>query len=204
MGIFDWITGSKKKGVTLDEVRREEIRLGIREKQSLAKLEKMEKEREALFQQGAKIHNPVKRRQLARMYELKSKNLTLVERDLDLMGKEMATISALKLALERNAMSKEGVSTLLQRMSETQLRTMLEDDKISQELYNEKLTDILGTVTEASREIMEEVGTEGSEVLDVWQKMDEGEIQSVEAGLSIARQKVKVKERGGQSELEEA
>ena len=42
MGIFQFL-GVKKKELTLDQVKREEIKLGIRESQTLAKLEKLEK-----------------------------------------------------------------------------------------------------------------------------------------------------------------
>ena len=39
MGLFDFL-GRKRKELTLDQVRREEARMGIRENQTLAKLEK--------------------------------------------------------------------------------------------------------------------------------------------------------------------
>src|SRR5204862_7353679 len=57
MGLFEFI-GVKKKELTLEQVKREEIKLGIRETQTLAKLEKLEKEREDIFAKGLKIKSP--------------------------------------------------------------------------------------------------------------------------------------------------
>ena len=62
-------------------------------------------------------------------------------------NKEITTISALKLALERRHNNKEGVSRILERVDEAKLMTYLEDDKISQEMYLEKLNGVLSTVT---------------------------------------------------------
>jgi cob(I)alamin adenosyltransferase len=194
MGLFEFI-GVKKKELTLDQVKREEIKLGIRETQTLAKLEKLEKEREEIFAKGMKIKSPPRRRQLARLYEMKSSGVKMMERELSVMSKEITTISALKLALERRHSSKEGVARILERVDEAKLMTYLEDDKISQEMYLEKLNGVLSTVTDGANQITEELGKEGSEVMDVWQKMDEGEIENFSDGLKLADKAVREKEK---------
>jgi hypothetical protein len=194
MGLFEFI-GMKKKELTLDQVKREEIKLGIRESQTLAKLEKLEKEREEIFAKGLKIKSPPRRRQLARLYEMKSSGVKMMERELGVLSKEITTISALKLALERRQSSKDGVARILERVDEAKLMTYLEDDKISQEMYLEKLNGVLSTVTDGASQITEELGKEGSEVMDVWQKMDEGEIESFSDGLKLADKAVREKEK---------
>ena len=138
MGLFEFI-GMKKKDLSLDQVKREEIKLGIRESQTLSKLEKLEKEREDIFAKGMKIKSPPRRRQLARLYEMKSSGVKMMERELGVLSKEITTIAALKLALERRQTSKEGVSRILERVDEAKLMTYLEDDKISQEQQREEL-----------------------------------------------------------------
>lgn len=194
MGLFDFM-GMKKKELTLEQVKREEIKLGIREGQTLAKLEKLEKEREDIFAKGLKIKSPPRRRQLARLYEIKSSGVKMMERELGVLSKEITTLSALKLALERRQTTKEGVSRLLERVDEARLMTYLEDDKISQEMYLEKLNGVLSTVTEGASQITQELGKEGSEVMDVWQKMDEGEIENFSDGLKLADRAVREKEK---------
>ncbi len=201
MGFFD-IIRRRKKDLTLEDVKREEIRLGIRENQTLAKLERLEKEREEIFSKGAKIKSPSRRRQLARLYDMKTNGTKMMEQELTMLSKELTTMSALKLALERKKMSKEGTSQLLQKVDEVKLMTLLEDDKISQELYQEKLTSVLSAVAESPSTLMEDLGKEGNEVMDVWQKMDEGEINNFDDGLKLADRKVREKERGSELEAE--
>jgi len=201
MGLMDFL-GMKKKELTLEQVKREEIKLGIRETQTLSKLEKLEKEREEIFAKGLKIKSPPRRRQLARVYEMKSSGVKMMERELSMLSKEITTISALKLALERRNNSKEGVARILERVDEAKLMTYLEDDKISQEMYLEKLNGVLSTVTEGAGQITEDLGKEGSEVMDVWQKMDEGEIDSFSDGLKLADKAVREKEKRSEMEAE--
>jgi len=201
MGFFD-LFRRKKDGLSLETVRREEIRLGIKENQTLSKLEKMEKEREEIFSRGAKIHSPSRRRQLARLYDMKSGGVKMLEHELALISKEITTLQAVKLALERQKSSKEGVSKILNRMDEAELMGLLENDKISQEMYVEKLSNVLSAVTETPATAFENLGKEGNEIMDVWQKMDEGEISSFEDGLKLADKKVR--EKQGEVEAEGA
>ena len=56
-------------------------------------------------------------------------------------------------------------------------------------------------VTDGATQITEDLGKEGSEVMDVWQKMDEGEIDSFADGLKLADKAVRRKEKAD-SELE--
>jgi hypothetical protein len=201
MGILQ-ILGVKRRDLTLDQVKREEIKLGIRENQTLSKLEKLEKEREEIFSRGMKIKAPSRRRQLARLYEMKSSGVKMLERELAVISKELTTIAALKLALERRQMSRDGVSRLLNRVDEAELMTYLEDDKITQEMYLEKLNSVLSSVTEGAVQVSEDLGREGGEVMEVWQKMDEGEIESFEDGLKLADRKVREKEKKAELEPE--
>lgn len=191
MSLLDWM--NRKRGLTLENVRRESIRLDIRERQKLGKLEKLEKEREAIFNRGSKERSPVRRRQMARQYDMRTRNVKRLERELSMISKEITTINAVQSALERSHVGREGASKLLTRMNEVELATMLEDDKISNEMYMDKLTEVLGVVHDEAEQLVTDLGNEGSEVMNIWQKMDEGEIESFEAGMEEARTVVKDK-----------
>ncbi|HEY3225540.1 MAG TPA: hypothetical protein VGK61_00930 [Planctomycetota bacterium] len=186
----------RRRELSLVEVKREEIKLGIRENQTITKLEKLEKEREEIFAKGSKIKSPSRRRQLARLYDVKSGGVKMLERELNVLSKELTTISALRVALERRESAKEGIGHLLNRVDEAELVTLLEDDKITQEMYVEKLNEALSTVTEGSRHLFEDLGKEGDEIMQVWQKMDDGEIESFEDGLKEADKAVRITEKG--------
>src|SRR5262245_58906905 len=185
MSIFESTFGKRKRELTLVEVQREEKRLEIRENQTIAKLERVEKEKEEIFAKGSKIKSPSRRRQLARQYDLKSQGTKMLERELGLLSKELTTIKALKLALERREMSKQGIGHILNRVDEAELMTMLEDDKISQEMYAEKLTEVMSTLNDSSLKGIEILGREGDEVMQVWQKMNDGEIEDDDAAINL-------------------
>ncbi len=201
MAFFDFLR-RKRRELSYEDVRREEIRLGIKESQTIAKLEKLEKEREDIFSKGSKIKSPSRRRQLARLYDMKSQGARMMERELAVLSKEITTIQAVKMALERQKSNREGVSKILQRVDEAELMGLLENDKVSQEMYLEKLSSVLSTVSEGPLEGLENLGKEGNEVMDVWQKMDEGEISSFEDGLKLADRKVREREGKGEMESE--
>lgn len=203
MGLLDTIFGKAKRELSLHEVKRQEIKLSIRENQTITKLERLEKEREELFAKGAKIKSPSRRRQLARQYDLRSHGLKMLEHDLNLLSKELTTIKALKLALERKEMAKQGLNSILNRVDESELMGMLENDKISQELYAEKLTEVLNVVRDGDSREWEDLGKEGSEVMNIWQKMDEGEIEDFDKAIKMADQAVRErtkKEREAETE----
>ena len=192
MGLLDLIRRKKKVDtLSLDSIKREELKLTVAENQKLSQLEKLEKEKEDIFSKGLKIKSPTRRRQLARLYEARSRNVGVLERELALLSKEITTTSAIRLAVERKQMKREGVAKLLSRISEADLVKILEDDKITSEAYIEKLNTILSTITEDASSIISEIGTEGQEIMRVWEKMDEGEIESVEDGIKEAEKAVK-------------
>ncbi|MBI2931557.1 MAG: hypothetical protein HYY16_07880 [Planctomycetes bacterium] len=194
MDILKWF-GARKRELSLTEVKREEIKLGIREKQTISKLERLEKEKEDIFSKGAKIKSPSRRRQLARLFDMKSQGVKMLEHELSVLSKELTTLAALKLALERRQMSHEGTSHLLNRVNEVELMTVLEDDKISQEMYAEKLGEVMGILDEGIKTQIESLGHEGDEVVKVWQKLDDGEIEDVQEAIKLADQAVREKDK---------
>jgi hypothetical protein len=106
-----------------------------------------------------------------------------------------STIAAASLRAGAARHNNWGASHLSSTVDAAKLMTYLEDGKISPEMYLEKLNGVLSTVTEGATQITEDLGKEGSEVMDVWQKMDEGEIESFSDGLKMADKAVREKEK---------
>jgi PAS domain S-box-containing protein len=79
------------------------------------------------------------------------------------------------------------------------MTTLLEDDKVGEELYVQKLDTLLGVVNDPAYE-SQDIGNEGLEVLKTWEQMDEGELE-FDQGLKEATQKEKA---GGTKEAKEA
>jgi len=203
MSILAKIFKGGRRGLTdlsLEEVRVEEKRLEIRENQHLNQIDKFDKLREEVFHQGAKTKSPARRRIYARRFGEYSQRIGMVERELTHVVKELMTLNRVRSILERQRQIP--VQNLLKNLSEqdmVKLTALLEDDKVGEEVYLQKLDTILGVVNDPAYE-SNEIGNEGMEVLKTWEQMDEGELEFGE-GLKEATQREKA---GGQKEAKES
>ena len=203
MSILGKIFTKGKKGLTdfgLEEIRVEEKRLEIRENQHLRQIEKYDKLREEVFHQGAKNKSPARRRIYARRFGDYSQRIGMIERELTRVVKELMTLTRVRGILERQRQV-PATQNVLQRLKEEdlmKLTTLLEDDKISEEVYSQKLDLLLGVVNDPAYE-SQDIGNEGLEVLKTWEQMDEGEMEFGE-GLKEATDREK---SGGQKETKE-
>ena len=205
MSILGQIFTKTKKGLTdfgLEEIRVEEKRLEIRENQHLRQIEKYDKLREEVFHQGAKNKSPARRRIYARRFGDYSQRIGMIERELSRVVKELMTLTRVRGILERQRQV-PAAQNVLQRLKEEdlmKLTTLLEDDKISEEVYSQKLDMLLGVVNDPAYESAD-IGNEGLEVLKTWEQMDEGEMEFGE-GLKEATGAEREKS-GGQKESKE-
>jgi len=192
MSILDLFKRPKRfNDLKLEEVRREEARLNLRETQAIARLEQMERDKEELFRRGFKLKSSIRRKQLARQFEQRKNEIGLAERELNRMSKEAVTIAAVRMALQRKEDMKKGFLKMLNVVEEGEIQRLLEDDKISYDMYMERLGAIAESTKDSEHNIVDEVGKEGAELIDIWQKMDDGEIDSLDAGLKLAEKKAK-------------
>ena len=202
MSILGTIFKAGRKGLTdlsLEEVRVEEKRLEIRENQHLHQIEKYDKLREEVFHQGAKTKTPARRRIYARRFGEYSQRIGMIERELTRVVKELMTLTRVRGILERQRQIP--TQNVLQNLSEEdviKLTTLLEDDKVGEEVYMQKLDTLLGAVNDPALETSD-IGNEGLEVLKTWEQMDEGELE-FDAGLKEAVQREK---GGGTKEAKE-
>ena len=183
-------------GFSLEEIRVEEKRLEIRENQHLAQIEKHDKQREEVFHQGAKTKSPARRRIYARRFGENSQRISMIERELSRVVKELMTLSRVRGLLERRR--QVPVRNVLENLREEdmiKLTSLLEDDKISEEVYLQKLDTLLGVVNDPAYESAD-IGTEGMEVMKTWEQMDEGELE-FDQGLKEATGRDPLKEKGG-------
>jgi hypothetical protein len=201
MSILSKIFTRKKGllGLSLDEVRVEEKRLEIRENQHLHQIDKFDKLREEVFHQGAKTRSPARRRIYARRFGEYAQRVGMIERELTHVVKELMTLNRVRSIFERRRQIP--VQNLLQSLTEEdmlKLTTFLDDDKISEEVYLQKLDTVLSVVNDPVYE-SSDIGDEGLSVLKTWEQMDEGELE-FDAGLKEATQREKP---GGRREAKE-
>ena len=194
--IFDWLFKRRRRLTDFkpEELRREEKRLEIRENQLVAQQEKLDREKEDIFQQGVKNKSVVRRRMYARRFNDLMSRLRLMDRELSRVSKEVMTLSRIRALVERTK-SPKSVTGILNKLTDSnldELQALLEDDKIGEEFYLQKLDMLLGVANDPAYDATE-IGSEGMEVLKTWEAMDEGEMEFDE-GLKQAE--TGIKERG--------
>jgi len=201
MSIIEKIFRRRKRltDLSLEELRVEEKRLEIRENQHINQVDKLEKQREDIFNQGSKTKSPARRRIYARRFNEVAQRVSIVERDLSRVVKELMTLNRIRVILERQRVP--GSKNLLANLSDEDLgkiTTLLEDDRIGEEVYLSKLDLVLGVVNDPAYET-QDIGHEGMEVLKTWEAMDEGELD-FDQGLKEASE---TREPSGRKERKE-
>lgn len=202
MSILEKIFKRRKRlmDLSLEELRVEEKRLEIRENQHINQMDKLEKQREDAFNQGSKTKSPARRRVYARRFNEITQRVSIVERDLSRVVKELMTLNRIRTIVERQRQV-PGSRSVLENLSDQDLgkiTALLEDDRINEEVYVSKLDLMLGVVNDPAYESAD-IGNEGMEVLKTWEAMDEGELDFDE-GLKEASSS---HEAGGRKERPE-
>ncbi len=203
MSILEKIFKRRKtiSSMSLEELRIEEKRLEIRENQHINQIDKYDKMRENVFNQGAKTKSPARRRVYARQFNDCSMRVQIMEKELSRTVKELMTLNRVRGIIERQR--SVGGKNLLENLSDEDLGKiigLLEDDKVTEEIYVQKLDMMLGVVSDPAYESAD-VGSEGAEVLKTWEAMDEGDLDFDE-GLKEASELSKER-TGGSKETKE-
>ena len=187
MGFMDWFKHGSKGLLDLsdDELRKEE-RFLQKDKDKLSQqLARLAAERERLFQRGAQTKDENVRKAIALEYELKAQELGYRGREMLMKSKEILTLSRIR-SIRRAG--RAGAGGLLARLTEgdhVKLQRLVADAEVNEELYSERLDELL-TSTEREGGLEMSLGSEGKKVLDLWQRMDDGEIKNVEDAMRLA------------------
>lgn len=178
MALIDKIFGSKKTLSELNrqELRREEILLEKQRDRLFKKMQTITIDKQKIFQQGASQKSADLRKALASQFEMKNQEQLMVARELNLRSKELMTVSRLRMIKENTERGK-----VLGRLNVTdkdvaRISQWIEDDAVSQEMYGEKLDQILDLGEQADRDALAGAGLKeaGQEVMDIWNQMDRG------------------------------
>lgn len=186
----------RKKKLTLEEVRVEEKRLELRESQAVKKLEKLERDKHDLFRKGAEIKSRALRQIYARKFEEIARQVQLEERELARLGKEIRVVGRIRMVLERQSRQPAAIP-LIERMDESQLHELMkliDSADLKDAEFMEKVDVLLGITERAPDAVTDTLGSEGMEVLKVWEEMDRGEFE-FEEGLRQASRVVQKHEQ---------
>lgn len=193
LAFFEWLTKRKKRlsQMSRSELRRQELLLGKDRNRLLNRVTKLAREKQNLFEQGSTEKTPELRRVLAQEFELKTTEQLMLARQLNIRSKEMMTVSRLRMLRENADRAGASASLGLVRESDIlRLGKLIESDAIKAEMYQERLDEILAVGASAD-EGASALNEAGRGVLDVWAKMDAGDITDAQEAFDQADRTVR-------------
>jgi hypothetical protein len=185
MALIDKIFGHKKTLSELDrqELRKEEIILTKQRDRLFKKIEQASVDKQKIFQQGATQKSPELRKALAQDFELKTQEQLMSARELNLRSKELLTVSRLRMIKENNERGRAMGRLNLTGKDVAKISQWIEDDAVSQDMYQERLGQILDLGAQSDKDALASAGLSGAgqELMNIWNDMDRGAIKQEEA-----------------------
>lgn len=198
MNFFTWLTTKRKTLATMSatDLRAEEMLLDNERNRMLSKAEKLSKEKQKVIERGAKEKTPELRRTYAQQYDLLHTEQIMISRHLNIRSKELLTVSRLRM-LRENAQRSKFASGRIGTIRERDLATierLIESDKITTEMYQERLDEIL-QISQAGAEDTAAVSPAGQEIMRIWEDMDAGLIKDSESAFDEAEKRVRERQK---------
>ena len=184
MALIDKIFGKKKTLSELNrqELRREEILLEKQRDRLFKKIETIGTDKQKIFQQGATQKSPELRKSLALQFEMKTQEQLMVARELNLRSKELMTVSRLRMVQENREKGRSLGRLNVTDKDVARISSWIEDDAVTQEMYSERLDQILDLGEQADRDALAATGLKeaGTEIMNIWNDMDRGVVKQDE------------------------
>jgi len=185
MALLDKIFGKNKTLSELSkaELRKEEIIIGKQRDRLFKRIEDIAAAKQKIFQQGATQKSPELRKALAQQFELKGMEQVMVARELNLRSKELMTVSRVRLLQESRASGATNGRLNVTEKDMARITSWIEDDAVSQDMYLERLDQILDTGAQADKDALAQAGltSAGNELMHLWDQMDRGHLKEDEA-----------------------
>ena len=185
MALIDKIFGRKKTLSELDrqELRKEEILLTKQRDKLFKRIEQISIDKQKIFKQGATQKSPELRKALAQDFELKTQEQLMAARELNLRSKELLTVSRMRIVKENAERGKALGRLNLTDKDVAKISQWIEDDSVTQDMYVDRLNQILEIGAQSDKDAMEAAGltSAGQELMNIWNEMDRGAIKDEEA-----------------------
>jgi hypothetical protein len=185
MALIDKLFGKKKTLSELNkqELRREEILLTKQRDRLFAKIEQMSGAKQKIFQQGATQKSPELREALAQDVELKTQEQVRAARELNLRSHVLLTVSRLRMRQENTASGRALGRLNVTDADVAKISGWIEDDAVTQDLYQERLDQILDLGAQSDKDALSAAGLSGAgqELMNIWKDLDRGKVKESEA-----------------------
>ncbi len=185
MALIDKLFGRKKTLTELSptELRREEILLTKQRDRLFKKIEQITTAKQKIFQQGATQKAPELRKALAQDFELKTQEQLMAAREMNLRSKELLTVSRLRIIKDNRAGGRATGRLNLTDKDVARMSQWIEDDAVSTDVYQERLSALLEQGTQADKDVLQSTGLTqaGQELMNIWNDLDRGAVKQDQA-----------------------
>ncbi len=201
--LIEWLAGRNKplSQLSRSELRRKELMLEKDRARLLNRIKKIAAQKQDVFQKGSKEKEPEVRRAYAQEFELKTTEQLMVARQLNIRSKEHLTVSRLRM-LKENVERSRNAGSQLGMVSEKdilKIGKLIETDSIKTEVYQERLDELLRVGSEVD-EGSAALSQAGSAVMGIWDKMDDGTIDSMDEAFDEADRRVRDQQKSAAEE----
>ena len=207
MALLDRILGRNKSltQLTRQELRKEEILLSKRRDKLFGKIDEIAQRKHEIFRQGKQSSSPELRKSLAQDFELKTQEQLMAARELNLRSKELMTVARLRMVKENQEHGKAAGRLNLTARDMVKVTQWLESDAVGQEVYGEKLDQLLEIGYDADKDAIESAGLTkaGSDLMHLWEQLDAGTVEEDEA-YQQAEESARTRAAGGTPKAKEA
>jgi len=205
MALIEKIFGRGKKTLSelnRQELRKEEILLTKQRDRLFKRIEQMSADKQKIFQQGATQKSPELRKALAQDFELKTQEQLMAARELNLRSKELMTVSRLRLIKENQERGRALGRLNVSDKDVAMISQWIEDDAVSQDMYVDRLNQILDLGAQADKDALANAGLSGAgqELMNIWNDLDRGQIEEKDA-FEEADNAVRRRQTSGEKEL---
>lgn len=194
MNFFEWLTTKRKTLGTMSvaELRAQEMLLENERNKQQAKVRKLANEKQKLLGQGAAEKTPEMRRTIAQQYDLLHTEQMMISRQLNLRSKELLTIARLRMLRENQPTTRLGTTgrVAIRPQDMSLIARLIENDRITTEMYQERLDEILSLGHEEAEEAAG-LSPAGEELMKIWNDMDAGLIKDDAAAYDEAEKRLR-------------
>lgn len=192
MGLFDWLTQKNKplSEMTRSELRKQELLLQRDRDQLIKRIGQLAEQKQKIFEKGKIEKSPEVRRVMAQEFDLRTTEQMMASRQLNIRSKEALTVTRMRMLRENaeRATARGGKLGMINEKDLVSLEKLIENDKITAEMYQERLDSMLQTGIEEGESAL----TPGSQqVLDIWEQIDTGLISDDSQAFDEAERRVR-------------
>lgn len=201
MNFFTWLTTKRKTLATMSaaELRAQEMMLENERDRMLKRMEKLAGEKHQVIGRGAKEKTPELRKTYAQQFDLLHTEQMMLSRHLNIRSKELLTVSRLRMLRETAQRAGTGMGAFgtIRERDLAVIEALIENDKITTDMYQERLDAIL-QIGAAADEEATGLSAAAGELLKVWNDMDAGLIADADEAFDEAEKRVRERNKAAE------